>query len=199
VGSKARNALPARPALGDDHDRQRGQHGHLEGQPDEPGPQRRRDTQNRERFGVILIGVLAAAGYFALRRSRYLSTAATAAAVLLVVDAWFDVITTPTDGRLPSILLAAAPELPLASVCKWPSYHAAAVTSGPIAERSCRSLIWRCLCGIARLSREAYIRTAPDAGGTHRAPEVGSMFWYARAADARAGSLAGARRIPRGP
>src|ERR1022692_224440 len=33
-----------------------------------------------------------------LRRSRYLSTAATATATLLVVDAWFDVMTTPSRG-----------------------------------------------------------------------------------------------------
>jgi hypothetical protein len=74
-------------------------------------------------FDVMLIGALAGTAYFALRRSRYLSTAATATAVLLVVDAWFDVITTPSGGRLQSILLAAAVELPLASVCIWLSYH----------------------------------------------------------------------------
>jgi small-conductance mechanosensitive channel len=36
-------------------------------------------------FDVMLTGVLAATGYFALRRSRYLSTAVTAAAVLIAI------------------------------------------------------------------------------------------------------------------
>ena len=71
----------------------------------------------------MLLVALAATAYFALRRSRYLSTAASAAAVLLIVDAWFDVLTTPPGQRLQSILLAAAVELPLASVCLWLSYH----------------------------------------------------------------------------
>jgi hypothetical protein len=58
-----------------------------------------------------------------LRRSRYLSTAATATATLLVVDARFDVMTTPSRERLESILLCALVELPLASICRWLSYH----------------------------------------------------------------------------
>ena len=75
-------------------------------------------------FDVLLLGTLAGTAYFAFRRSRYLSTAATATATLLVLDAWFDVMTTPSSGRLESILLAAAVELPLAAVCVWLSYHA---------------------------------------------------------------------------
>ena len=74
-------------------------------------------------FDVMLLGALAATAYFALRRSRYLSTAASAAAAMLVVDAWFDVMTTPTNERLQSIVLAAVVELPLAAVCLWLSYH----------------------------------------------------------------------------
>jgi hypothetical protein len=75
-------------------------------------------------FDVLLLATLAGTAYFAFRRSRYLSTAATATATLLVLDAWFDVMTTPSGGRLESILLAAAVELPLAGVCVWLSYHA---------------------------------------------------------------------------
>jgi hypothetical protein len=74
-------------------------------------------------FDVMLCGALAGTAYFALRRSRYLSTAATATAALLVVDAWFDVMTTPARERLESILLCALVELPLAAVCMWLSYH----------------------------------------------------------------------------
>jgi ABC-type proline/glycine betaine transport system permease subunit len=74
-------------------------------------------------YDIMLLAALASTAYFALRRSRYLSTAATATAVLLVVDAWFDVMTTPSNQVLQSIVLAVAIELPLASVCLWLSYH----------------------------------------------------------------------------
>lgn len=74
-------------------------------------------------FDVILLVALASTGYFALRRSRYLATAATAAATLLVVDSWFDVMTTLPGQRLEPIALAAGVELPLAAVCVWLSLH----------------------------------------------------------------------------
>lgn len=74
-------------------------------------------------FDVFLTIALASTAYFALRRSRYLSTAATATAALLVVDAWFDVMTTPASQVWESVLLAAAVELPLATICMWLSYH----------------------------------------------------------------------------
>ena len=74
-------------------------------------------------FDVMLLAALAGTGYFALRRSRYLAAAATAAATLLVVDAWFDVMTTLPGQRLEPVVLAALVELPLASVCAWLSLH----------------------------------------------------------------------------
>ncbi len=74
-------------------------------------------------FDVLLGLTLASTAYFALRRSRYLATAASATATLLVVDAWFDVLTTPGAQRIESILLAAFVELPLAAVCIWLSCH----------------------------------------------------------------------------
>jgi len=74
-------------------------------------------------FDVILLAALASTAYFALRRSRFLATAATATAALLTVDAWFDVMTTPGPQRVQSILLAALVELPLAAVCLWLSHH----------------------------------------------------------------------------
>jgi hypothetical protein len=72
-------------------------------------------------FDVMLVVALASTGYFALRRSRYLATAATA--TLLVVDAWFDVMTSPPSQRLESVALAVLIELPLASLCVWLSHH----------------------------------------------------------------------------
>jgi hypothetical protein len=74
-------------------------------------------------FDVMLLVALAGTGYFALRRSRYLATAATAAATLLVVDAWFDVMTTLPGQRFEPVALAAGVELPLAAVCVWLSLH----------------------------------------------------------------------------
>lgn len=77
----------------------------------------------RAGFDVMLLAGLAGTGYFALRRSRYLATAAAAAATLLVVDAWFDVMTTLPGQRLEPVALAAGVELPLAAVCVWLSLH----------------------------------------------------------------------------
>ena len=74
-------------------------------------------------FDIMLLVALASTGYFALRRSRYLATAATAAATLLVVDAWFDVMTTLPGQRLEPVALAAGVELPLAAVCVWLGLH----------------------------------------------------------------------------
>jgi hypothetical protein len=74
-------------------------------------------------FDVFELIALAATGYLALRRSRYLALAAAAAATLLVVDAWFDVLTSPRHQMLESVLLAVFIELPLAGVCGWLSYH----------------------------------------------------------------------------
>ena len=47
---------------------------------------------------------------------------------LLVVDAWFDVMTTPGNQRIESIVLAAIVELPLAAVCAWLTYHTQQLT-----------------------------------------------------------------------
>jgi hypothetical protein len=74
-------------------------------------------------FDVFELIALSATGYFALRRSRYLALAAASAATLLVVDAWFDILTSPRHQMLESIVLAVVIELPLAGVCAWLSFH----------------------------------------------------------------------------
>jgi hypothetical protein len=74
-------------------------------------------------FDLMLFSALASTAYFALRRSRYLSTAAVASAVLLTADAWFDVMTTPGTERIESVLLCLLVELPLAGLCLWLSHH----------------------------------------------------------------------------
>jgi hypothetical protein len=74
-------------------------------------------------FDVILLIGLATTAYFAMRRSRLLTISASASATLLVVDAWFDIMTSPGDQVGESIVLAALVELPLAAVCLWLSLH----------------------------------------------------------------------------
>lgn len=74
-------------------------------------------------FDVLLLALLAGTAYCALRRSRYLSTVAGATAALLVVDAWFDCLTTPWPQVWQSIALCFLVELPLAGLCAWLSYH----------------------------------------------------------------------------
>jgi hypothetical protein len=74
-------------------------------------------------FDVLELIALGSTGYFALRRSRYLAITAAAAATLLVVDAWFDIMTSPRHQVAQAIVLATVVELPLAAVCGWLSYH----------------------------------------------------------------------------
>src|SRR5258708_4854679 len=68
-------------------------------------------------FDALLLVVLASTGYFALRRSAYLAIAAAAAATLLIVDAWFDIVTSPRRQVPEAITLAVLIELPLAALC----------------------------------------------------------------------------------
>ena len=74
-------------------------------------------------YDALLLVALAATAYSSLRRSRFLTIAATTAAVLLVVDSWFDVLTSPRDERMQAIALALLIELPLAALCMWLSHH----------------------------------------------------------------------------
>ncbi len=73
-------------------------------------------------FDVLELLALSATGFFALRRSRYLAVTAASAATLLVVDAWFDILTSPGRQVIQSIVLAVVIELPLAGICAWLSY-----------------------------------------------------------------------------
>jgi hypothetical protein len=74
-------------------------------------------------FDVFELIALSATGFFALRRSRYLAVSSASAATLLVVDAWFDVLTSPGRQVIASIVLAVVIELPLAGMCAWLSYQ----------------------------------------------------------------------------
>ena len=69
-------------------------------------------------FDVALAVVLVSVALAAWRRSPWLEGAATAAATLLFVDAWFDVLTSSTTAELVVALIEALlVELPLAALC----------------------------------------------------------------------------------
>lgn len=75
-------------------------------------------------FDVMEFAAMALTGWFALRRSQWLQAAATSAAVLLVVDAWFDITTASRRWDLvQAIVLGVGIELPLALVSLWLVVH----------------------------------------------------------------------------
>ena len=66
-------------------------------------------------FDLLLCAALARTAYLAWRRSPFVVNVASATAALLLVDAWFDVTTSPGGNDLMlSVLLALLVELPLA-------------------------------------------------------------------------------------
>ena len=69
-------------------------------------------------FDVALALLLLSVAVAAWRRSPWLEGAATASATLLLVDAWFDILTSPTGAeRWVAIVEAALIEVPLALLC----------------------------------------------------------------------------------
>jgi len=69
-------------------------------------------------FDIGLAGLLVAVAVAAWRRSPWLEGAATAAATLLIVDAWFDILTASGSHEVTiAIIEAAVAELPLALLC----------------------------------------------------------------------------------
>ena len=68
----------------------------------------------------MLTALIAVTGFALWKRSTLAPFAATAAATLLVVDAWFDIFTARTGDELDwAIFAAALGELPLAVLCFW--------------------------------------------------------------------------------
>jgi hypothetical protein len=84
-------------------------------------------------FDVLLGVVLLGTGACVIARSKYLAVTATSAATLLVVDAWFDIMTSPAGADLFwAIVMAAVAELPLAAACGWLAYHTEHLCRGKI-------------------------------------------------------------------
>jgi len=76
-------------------------------------------------FDVALFLALAGTALAAYRRSTWVVATATAAATLLICDAWFDVTTSRSRGELMVALgQAVLMELPLAGICLWIARHA---------------------------------------------------------------------------
>ena len=83
-------------------------------------------------FDVVLTCALACTAWCRLRRPRYLPLAASAAGALLLVDAWFDVVSGGSGAdTVLSVLLAGCVELPLAALCLWWGVHAQDVMATP--------------------------------------------------------------------
>jgi hypothetical protein len=74
-------------------------------------------------FDVMLIVVLLLTATVAWRGSRHVGLLAASTATMLVVDAWFDVTTSPPADVPSAILSAVLLELPLAVVCGWIALH----------------------------------------------------------------------------
>lgn len=76
-------------------------------------------------YDAAMCLVLAALAYCALRRKPATGPIAAVAATMLVVDAWFDVITTEDHRQFVyAIISAACAEIPLAIICGWVAINA---------------------------------------------------------------------------
>jgi hypothetical protein len=76
-------------------------------------------------FDVGLAFSLLATAIGVVRAAPWLEAAAAASTVLLVTDAWFDIVLAHGTGeRLEAIALAAVAELPLALFCLWIALNA---------------------------------------------------------------------------
>jgi hypothetical protein len=75
-------------------------------------------------FDLALAAVLAATGYGLLRRKLWVQSTATAAATMLLCDAWFDTLSANDSGeRLLAVALALTVELPTAALCLLIARH----------------------------------------------------------------------------
>jgi hypothetical protein len=79
-------------------------------------------------FDIGLVLLLALTGFLAWRGRPRVALAAVATATMLVMDAWFDVLTSRRGVDRDVAIGLGVLELTLAGVCLWISLHAAAVT-----------------------------------------------------------------------
>lgn len=75
-------------------------------------------------FDIFMAILFALTAYFAVKRSRYSSISATMLGTVLLIDAWFDVLTAkPGIAENRSILEAVIIELPLALISFWLAHN----------------------------------------------------------------------------
>jgi hypothetical protein len=79
-------------------------------------------------FDVGLVLLLGLTSFLAWRGRPRVALAAVATATMLVMDAWFDVLTSRRGVEREIASGMAVVELTLAGICLWISFHAAAVT-----------------------------------------------------------------------
>lgn len=90
-------------------------------------------------FDAALVVVLLATAWAAVRLTPWLPAIAAVNGTMLLVDAWFDVVTAPTSGeRWLAVAMAVVVELPLAAVCLW-----LAVTGQQLLRRRLLRRVWR--------------------------------------------------------
>ena len=112
-------------------------------------------------FDVLLAGSMARTAYLAWRRSPFVVNVASATATLLVVDAWFDVTTSPGgDELVRSALLAVFVELPLAVLSLVLAGRAQIEIAAPARSRRAPAC-----CSGSRPSRSATRSRTPSARG----------------------------------
>jgi hypothetical protein len=70
-------------------------------------------------FDVGLALLLVLTSVLAWRRSPHTGMSAVATGTVLVVDAWFDIVTSPRGDTVQAVLSAVFAELPLAVLCLW--------------------------------------------------------------------------------
>jgi hypothetical protein len=85
-------------------------------------------------FDVGLVIMLSLTAFLAWRGQLRVALAAIATATMLVVDAWFDVLTSKHGADLVTALVLAVVELSIAAVCVWIALHAASVVRARIAD-----------------------------------------------------------------
>lgn len=116
-------------------------------------------------FDIALVTALLRTAWTSWRGKPYVEVPAVITATLLVVDAWFDVLTTPGGPSLVlSVVQALVVELPLAALCIWVARHAETV-------REMR--VTRLRVAAARLRRERRLPKdwAPPLHRSHRPAE----------------------------
>lgn len=95
-------------------------------------------------FDVMLAIVLLATGVCVLLRSRFLAVTAAAAASFLVIDAWFDIMTSPPGSQfVEALIMGVVAELPLAAACAWLSYRTEHLVHGKISLFLGHTFRWR--------------------------------------------------------